>query len=200
MQPKFVHISLEEYFAREASSARKHEYVDGEIFAMSGTSRRHNLLATNLIREASLAAQGRSDCQVFGSDMRLHVDTRNSVYYPDVSATCDPHDRNEGYLTHPCFIVEILSPSTAGIDRREKRASYQSLPSLREYVIVEQDRMRVDVYRRQAGIWLVQVLMQPDDVIESTCLGLRLTLGELYHGVDFPTGVAEPEPPEYAVI
>jgi Uma2 family endonuclease len=178
-------------------SSVKHEYVDGEVYAMSGASRRHNLLATNLLRRAANAAAEQKHCQVFGSDMRVQVDARNSYYYPDMSACCDPNDRDELYVTSPCLIIEVLSPSTASIDRREKRASYATLTSLREYIIVDQDRMRVELYRRETRGWEGYILNQPDDLVELSCLSLRSTLGEIYEGIELPSGIAEPEPLEY---
>lgn len=197
MQRKRAHISVAEYLASEAKSARKREYVDGEIFVMAGASRRHNQIVMNLLICAGNAAKATSGCQVFGSDMKLYVESRNSVYYPDLSASCDPTDDNEGYLTRPCLIVEVLSPSTASIDRREKRSCYETLTSLHEYFIVDQDRRRVNVYSRHAGVWLVQVFDQPVDVIEFSCLDLRMTLQQIYEGVELPPpGVAE-EMPDY---
>ena len=132
--------------------------------------------------------------------MGVYVETYNSFYYPDLSVCCDRSDRNELFLVRPCFIVEITSPSTASIDRREKRLSYTSLESLREYAIVDHDRMRVELYRRESSGWRGYILDQSDDVVESSCLGLRLDLLRIYEGVELPPpGVAEPEPPEYAV-
>lgn len=200
MQTKFARISVADYLDGEAESPLKHEYVDGEIYAMAGASRRHNQLVSKILLRAGIAASGTENCQVFGSDMKLYVEARNSFYYPDLSVSCDPDDRDERYLSRPCFIVEVLSPATASTDRREKRMSYETLPSLREFWIVEQDRLRVDVYWRQAGVWLAQAFTQPTDTVESSCLGLRVALSDIYAGVELPTGVAEPEPPEYAVI
>lgn len=198
MQSPHAHITISEYLAGEAGSARKHEYVAGETYAMSGASLRHNQIASNMHGHAWNAAKGTGSCLVFGSDMKLFVETRNSFYYPDLTASCDPTDRNDQYLVRPCFIVEVLSPSTASIDRREKRASYETLVSLREYVIVDQDRMRVQVYSRQAGVWLVRLLNRPDDTVTASCLNLTLTLAQIYDGVELPpSGVAEEEAPEY---
>jgi len=199
MQPKPTPLTPSQYLERELRSAVKHEYVDGEIYAMSGAKRRHNLIASTFVRHAGNAAVAKS-CQVFGSDMKVFVEAHNSFYYPDVSVCCDPTDRNEQFLTRPCFLVEVLSPSTASIDRREKRASYCTLEALQEYVIVDQDQMRVEVYRREGVGWQGYVLNQPDDVVESTCLGLRLTLSDIYAGVEFPpAGVSEPEAGEYLI-
>ena len=198
MQPKPARLSPAQYLEWEMNSPLKHEYVDGEIYAMSGASRRHNLLAANLLRRAANAAAEHAGCQVFGSDMRVQVDARNSYYYPDVSACCDPSDRDELYVTSPCLIIEVLSPSTASIDRREKRASYATLPALRDYIIVDQDRLRVELYRRENHGWGGYILNQRDDLVEISCLDLRLALREIYEGVELPAAIAETEPAEYA--
>jgi Uma2 family endonuclease len=197
MQPKPAPLTPAEYLEREETSPVKNEYVDGEIYAMSGAKRRHNLIAAGLVYHARGAANSRESCQVFGSDMKVFVEAHNCFYYPDLSVCCDRSDRNELFLTRPCFIVEVLSPSTASIDRREKRASYATLESLREYLIVDADRMRVELYRREGGGWRGYVLDQPDDIVDSSCLGMRLQLKQIYEGVEFPSGVAEPEAPEY---
>jgi Uma2 family endonuclease len=130
--------------------------------------------------------------------MRVQVEARNSYYYPDVSACCDRNDRDELYVTSPCFIIEVLSPSTASIDRREKRASYATLTSLLEYIVVDQDRMRVELYRRESHGWGSYILNQPDDLVQLSCLSLRLMLSQIYEGVELPSGIAEPELPAYA--
>ncbi len=199
MPSRLVPISIEDYLAFEERSPLRHEYVDGRIYAMTGAKRRHNLIVARLLYRARGAADARPPCQVFANDMKLYVQLRNSIYYPDIVACCDPDDREEIYVIRPCFIVEVLSPSTAGIDRREKRMSYETLPSLQEYLIVSQDRMRVELYQREEAGWQGYLLQQPDDVIWSSCLQLRMTLAELYADVELaPPGVAEEEPPEYA--
>lgn len=199
MQPKPAPLSPAEYLEREEKSPVKCEYVDGEVYAMAGAKRRHNLIAANLVARAWRAAARLEDCQVFGSDMKVYVEAYNCYYYPDLSVCCDRGDRGELFLTRPCFIVEVMSPSTASIDRREKRASYATLESLREYVIVDQDRMRVELYRRESGGWRGYVLSEPDDVVESSCLMARFTLSQIYAGVELPPpGVAEPQTPDYA--
>jgi Uma2 family endonuclease len=187
----------EDYFIIERQSQRKYEYVDGELFAMSGASRRHNLLATNLIRHAATAALERLPCKVFGSDMKVRVEARNSFFYPDVSVSCDPTDCHERYLSRPCLIIEVLSPSTASADRREKRLAYATLPSLCEYVIVDQDRMRIDVYPRSGSPWASLTLDDPLDLLNISCLGLQVSLQEIYHGIEFPAPGVSEDIPEY---
>jgi Uma2 family endonuclease len=197
MPVRFANITLEEYLAFEESVPLRHEFVDGQIHAMTGARRAHHLIVTRLSSRAYAAAQSRRPCQVFASGMKLHIEARNRVYYPDIFATCDSTDRDECYATRPCFIVEVLSRSTASIDRREKRIAYQALPSLQEYAIVSQDRMRVELYQREETGWTGYLLEQPEDSIWSSCLGLRMTLADLYQDVTFaPPGVAE-ESPDY---
>jgi Uma2 family endonuclease len=200
MQPKPAPLSPAQYLAWEEQSPVKYEYVSGEMYAQSGARRAHNLIAGNLYSRAWTAAKARPGCQVFGSDMKVYVAARDSFYYPDLSVCCDPADRHDLYLTHPCFIVEVTSASTALIDRREKRASYLTLDSLREYVIVDQSRMRVDVCRRESVGWRGYMLAYPDEIVECSCLALRIELAQIYEGVDLRApGVAEPVP-EYAAV
>lgn len=192
MHAKPEPMSPEQYLEREGKNPLKHEYVDGELHAMAGATRRHNLIVSNLLYHARHAARAGNRCQVFGSDMKVRVPSRNSFYYPDLSTCCDPTDREELFLAHPCFIVEVASPSTAGIDRREKRVSYATLQSLEEYAVVDQDRLRVEVHQREDGRWRSYLLNAPDDVLESSCLKLALTLEDIYEGVSLPPEVTEP--------
>src|SRR5580700_6843836 len=105
VEPKPALLSPAEYLEREEKNPVKCEYVDGEVYAMSGAKRRHNLIASNLVHRAREAANSREGCQVFGSDMKVYVETYNSFYYPDLSVCCDRSDRNELFLVRPCFIV-----------------------------------------------------------------------------------------------
>ena len=194
MQPERAYLSFADYMASEEKTPHRHEFVDGEMYAMSGSSRPHNLLQSNLHLLTGNAAKRTANCVVLGSSMKLYIEKRNSVYYPDLTVACDPSDNDDSYLTRPCFVVEVLSPSTAHIDRREKRVSYQTLPSLQEYLIVEQDRMRAYLHVRRAGVWLARILTQPEDIVTCSCLNLRMTLQEIYDGVLFPPfGVEEPQ-------
>ena len=200
MKPKPARLSTADYLDQDANSPLKREFVDGEVYAMAGASRQHNLLVTNLVWRAREATKSQAGCQVFAADMKVQVAARNSFYYPDVAGCCDPEDRDERFLTRPCFIIEVLSPSTASIDRREKRAAYATLKSLQDYLIVNQSRMIVEIYRRAGDTWLASVATEPEDVVEISCLDLRLSLKEIYDGVDLSLGVAEPESPEYVFV
>ena len=150
MQPQMTttFLSVDEYLVGEVESQVRHEYVDGEVYAMVGASDRHGLITLNL---AGLLSQRLPDrCQVFSSDMKVGIRTaeRDIFYYPDVLVSCDPRDREPYYRQYPCLVVEVLSPHTARLDRFEKFMFYRQLDTLLEYVLVSQDYRQVEVFRR----------------------------------------------------
>ena len=142
-------MSVEEYLAGEPSSEIRHEFIGGEVYAMSGGSEAHNLISGNLLSAIRQHLRGKP-CKVFMADMkvRLNIATDDIFYYPDVMVTCDPSDDAKFYKTKPCLIIEVLSPSTERVDRREKFLSYQRIPSLNEYILVDQETMEVTVFER----------------------------------------------------
>src|SRR6266851_8969722 len=133
--------TVEEFLEMEEASLTKHEYVAGEVYALSGATQRHNRIAGNILAQLWAAARD-GGCRVFGSDMRLRVGN-DAVYYPDVQVDCDPADNEPLFTMKPCVVVEVLSPSTSSIDLREKLMVYQRIKSLRAYMIVFQDEPRV---------------------------------------------------------
>lgn len=151
------HYTYEQYLALERDSTTKHEFVDGEIYAMAGGSRRHSALASRV--GAALETGRPSGCVTFQSDQRVRVLATGRVSYPDVSMVGgrilgDPDDPYKEVITNPSLLVEVLSPSTEDVDRISKRRDYQLIPSLREYVLVSQNEPRIEVYRRSdSGIW-----------------------------------------------
>ncbi|MBU0499443.1 MAG: Uma2 family endonuclease [Gammaproteobacteria bacterium] len=176
------HPTVEEYLAGEQDGEVRHDYIDGCIYAMTGASAKHNRISLNT---ASLLLQrARSvPCEVFMADMKVHIRDWNAFYYPDVMVCCDPADDAAYYRERPCLIVEVLSPGTAGVDRREKLASYRRLASLKEYILVEQERRAVEVYRREAGHWKFDEL-GPGDELWIDCLDMRIPVRELYEGIE----------------
>jgi Uma2 family endonuclease len=151
------HYTYEQYLELERDSTTKHEFVDGEIYAMAGGSPRHNALA---LRIGSALDAGRpSGCVPFQSDQKVRVLSTGRTTYPDVSMVCGPieldsADHTGQTITNPVLLVEVLSPSTEDVDRISKRRDYQLIPSLREYVLVSQKQPHVEVYRRNdSGIW-----------------------------------------------
>lgn len=170
-------ISPDDYLSAERVAELRHEYVDGEIFAMVGASRRHATIVGNLFVAIRQAARARG-CSAYTNDVKVRVEAANAYYYPDLVATCAPSD-DDPYVVHaPALIVEVLSDSTEAIDRREKRANYQKIPSLREIVLVAQDDRRVEIYRRDGPHWVADIVTEGD--LTLTALDLTLPLTALY--------------------
>jgi Uma2 family endonuclease len=184
MQSPIIFLTVEEYLKAEESSDIRHEYVDGEIFAMAGASEEHNLIATNIIALLRPHLRGTS-CRAFVSDMKVKVQVQKAdiFYYPDLLVTCDPKDSERYFKTRPTLIVEVLSNSTKTIDKREKRLNYQSIESLQEYVLVSQDEIKVEVYRQDAqGNWSLTILGK-DDELQLNSVGLNITMSDVYEDV-----------------
>jgi Uma2 family endonuclease len=185
MERRLDRLSVADYLEQESRSTIRHEYLDGETFPLADGSHRHKLIVSNLQRRAQAAVTPDRPCRVFGSHIRVHVRGRNCFYYPDLSASTNPNDRDVPYVSWPCLVVEVLSPSTALADRREKRVQYASIPSMTQYVVIDQDRMRVNVFPRGESNCMVRTSNEPDDMLELTCLGLQMRLRDIYMGVVF---------------
>ena len=176
-------ISVDEYLRGEPVSDIRHEYVAGQVFAMAGAGEAHNRISLNIAFHLRAATRG-TPCGVFISDMKVRVAARDAFYYPDVLLTCDPQDRETLYKESPCLIAEVLSPSTEIIDRREKLIAYRTLDALRYYLLVAQDRRRVELYRRTAdGDWCHEII--EDGTLAFECAGLHLgfSLADIYEDV-----------------
>jgi len=172
-------ISPEEYLASEENADIRHEYVDGYLVAMVGASKRHNLIAFAL--GSFLRARLRdSPCRVFLSDLKVQVG--QNYYYPDLLVACDNRDTQSHVETTPRLIVEVLSPSTEGRDRVEKRLAYQRLASLEEYVLVAQDTPRVEVYRRAGVGWEVETYGKGEAAVLQS-LQVTVPLAVIYEDV-----------------
>ncbi len=178
-----------EYLAFErAQTDTRHEYHNGEIIAMSGASLVHNIIVSNLIISLGLQMRGRS-CNVFPSDMRVKVPATGLYTYPDISALCgapELEDHAADTLLNPSVIVEVLSPSTEAYDRGAKFAHYQSIESLQAYVLVAQDRPRIEIFtRRESGDWLYSVADLPNAAVRLDTIDCELILSDVYEGVHF---------------
>jgi Uma2 family endonuclease len=185
MQLPIKFLTVEEYLKAEESSNIRHEYVDGEIFAMAGASEEHNLIAGNIYALFRPHLRG-TPCRAFVSDMKLKVNVQNAdiFYYPDLLVTCEQSDKERYFKTRPTLIVEVLSNSTKTTDKREKRMNYQSIESLKEYVLVSQDEIKVEVYRKDTqGSWLLEILGK-DDKIRLDSIDLTLTMTDIYEDVN----------------
>ena len=181
-------ISVEEYLQSEETATVRHEYVAGEVFALAGASDRHNRIALNIASRLLGASRG-GPCRVYISDMKLRVTdemNEDSFYYPDVMVVCEESSdqANPDFQREPCLLIEVLSPGTRSIDRREKLLVYRQLPSLMAYLIVDQDRRRVTRYwRDEAGIWQRADLVDAGNIPLSCQPRTELSLAEVYEGL-----------------
>lgn len=185
-QPK-TYVTPEEYLALERGCEYRNEYVNGEIRAMTGASREHNLITTNLVREFSLKLRGRP-CEVYPSHMRVRIPSANVYTYPDVVVVCGEPKFEDGHLDtllNPTLVVEVLSKSTSKYDRTTKSDYFRTLGSLAEYLLVAQDEYAVEQYTRRAdGRWVLAEVRGLDSVVGLQSVGCALTLSDVYERVE----------------
>lgn len=176
---KLEHHSVEEYLDTEELGDVRHEYVDGMIYAMVGASARHNLIAGAFFANlrSHLSASG---CHVFQSDMKVNVG--EVFYYPDIMVTCGPVDPASRFQTNPSLIIEVLSPTTEAKDRLEKLAAYRTIPTLKEYVIAEQTKVELEIFRRLENEWQVETCRSGDEVSLQS-VGLVVPIETYYEDV-----------------
>lgn len=178
-------VTPAEYLAFERASELKHELRDGEIVEVVGGKRPHNRISGNALTLLSNAFRGRP-CEAFGSDMRVKVLATGNYYYPDVSALCGDlefEDEDEDTLLNPKALFEVLSPSTQAYDRGEKSENYRQIPTLTDYLLIAQNRMHVEHYRRHEDTWTFREYKSASDVICLESLDCSLPLVELYDKV-----------------
>jgi len=189
------HYTPEEYFASEREAEFKSEYLNGEIYAMAGSSPEHSTITVNVSGELRAQLKGKP-CRVFSSDMKVRTDADGLFSYPDVSVVCgEPrfHDEHRDVLVNPTLIVEVLSPSTERFDRGRKFAQYQQIESLTDYLLVAQDEPRVEHYvRQEGGRWLLSTATGREDTLHLASIGCTLPLSEVYDKVDFPAAAHSP--------
>ncbi|NJL27775.1 MAG: Uma2 family endonuclease [Thermoanaerobaculia bacterium] len=178
-----------EYLAQERAAEHRSESLAGEVFAMAGTSRWHNLISVNVAARLHAQLSGRP-CEVYSADMRVKVAPTGLYAYPDVVLACsDPtfEDSSADTLLNPTIIFEILSPSTEAFDRGEKFSHYRRLGSLTDYLLISQDRPRVERYHRQeGGFWLFSEIEGLDARLVIESIGVELPLHEIYERVELP--------------
>lgn len=179
-------ISVQDYLEGEKISEVKHEYLDGEVYAMAGTSKSHNRIIITLLSKLSDHLRG-SGCEPFFVDIKVRVEKMNRFYYPDIVIVCDEDKEDEYYATKPKVIIEVLSPSTSLTDRREKMFAYKEIESLVEYVLIEQDKMYAEVYRRRedSDLW-DWIEFFPDEEIEFASVDFKMPVKDIYEGVELP--------------
>ncbi|MEN9481848.1 MAG: hypothetical protein RLZZ298_3243 [Pseudomonadota bacterium] len=185
---QLAYLSVADYLAGEDLPGPRHEYVDGEIFAMAGASKSHGTIAGNLFLSLRNHLRGKP-CRTWQSDMKVQVSPASAYYYPDVVVTCAPEDLRadspQNFVSAPALVVEVLSPSTAKLDRREKWFAYRQLGNLQEYVLVDQERQWVEVFRRHEGGWMQEIAAVGESVTLQS-VGLTLSLAAIYEDSDVP--------------
>ena len=198
-------MTFEEYLAFEERSTERHEFVDGRVYAMTGGTRAHHRAGFNIAKH--LDARIKSvECEVFHNDFKLRT-PRGNAYYPDVVLACvGPIPNNALFVSDPCLVVEVLSPSTARTDLSEKLVAYEEYPSLQAYWIVEATWRGVQRHWRDpGGEWLFE-WVRGEGMIPVPCLGGDVTLGQIYDGIDVPyepprpslRRIREPDPAPWA--
>ncbi|MEO0415423.1 MAG: Uma2 family endonuclease, partial [Verrucomicrobiota bacterium] len=172
----------QEYLAWEREAETKSEYVKGAVYVMSGAKVAHNRISVNLIAAVHGQLKDRP-CEVFGSDMRVWVDAAESYFYPDLSGLCgevDFTDDTRDTYENPQFIIEILSDSTESFDRGQKFLFYQEIDSLKEFVLVAQNRMVIELYRKVEGVWNYWSFQSSKDILDLQSVGCQVPLEEIY--------------------
>lgn len=171
-------LSVADYLAGENDGAWRHEFINGHVFAMAGASERHGIIRVNVV--GLLNAVAPEQCRVFDGDMKLRIERDDEVrfFYPDAFVSCGDNDDKQYFRTDALVVFEILSDSTRRLDRFEKFDIYKRLPSLLEYVLIEQDMPRVEVYRRRAS-WRGEVYVPGDNVVLES-LAQTFTFDQIY--------------------
>ena len=181
-------LTEEEYLELERTSDVKHEYYNGEIFAMSGGTANHSRISTNLGHDLLDALRGK-DCDVFNGDLKVHIQAADAFVYPDVSIVCGEvnfHENNQHTILNPTVIFEVLSESTERFDRGSKFRKYQTIPSLKEYVLVDQWELQIDIFRPSSdGKWEWEGFSGLESFAHLESLGIKLLLKNVYYRVEF---------------
>jgi Uma2 family endonuclease len=180
-----VYMTEADYLEGEKHAEIRHEYVDGQVYAMAGTSRRHNSIAFNIAFNLRLASRDKP-CDIHLSDVKAKAQRSKAYYYPDVMVSCQQDEADAYYLEKPCLIVEVTSKSTEWKDYAEKLIAYQKLASLQVYLIEAQDQALVTmVYRDAESGWEVARFDALEQTLTLPCPESTLTLADIYEGIDF---------------
>lgn len=183
--PSAAHVSWDEYQQIDTASPVRLEYVNGQIYAMAGSSKSHNRISLNVAAELHQSLKGRK-CEAFSTDMKLRVQLGldDLGYYPDVMVVCDKQDKNELYCQSPTVLVEVLSKSTRRTDQGEKFKAYQLIESLEVYVMLEQVTQRAYVHRR-SNHWWPEIVEGAAAVLTLDEIGVKLAFADIYARVDW---------------
>lgn len=187
----FPTLTPEEYFTWEEQQLEKHELINGQVYAMTGGSKNHSLLAARFITLFTTHLEG-SGCDTATSDLRVNIVGTNNYTYPDVSVSCDDRDKTTTqYITYPCLIVEVLSASTEAYDRGGKFRMYRQNPALIDYLLVSSTSIEIDLYHKNdVGDWLI-INYKAGDTIELKSINLNFPIEQVYRGLTFELGNGE---------
>ncbi|XFA73745.1 Uma2 family endonuclease [Thermosynechococcaceae cyanobacterium Okahandja] len=179
------YFTPEEYFIWEEQQLEKHELINGRVYAMTGGTQNHSGIKINIISLIKAHLRG-SQCKVFNSDLKVNIVDTSNYTYPDLSVTCDERDRQQArYITYPCLIVEVLSPSPEAYDRGKKFAMYRRNPNLIDYVLVSSEEMAIDIYHKnEAGDWLI-LSYRAGDVVELKSINFSVPIEHVYEEIVF---------------
>ncbi|MHC5777602.1 Uma2 family endonuclease [Nostoc sp.] len=185
------HLTPDEYFAWEATQVEKHEYINGEVYAMTGGSVNHGRIAIRFTAmfDSHLENTG---CITGNSDVKVNIFGNNNYIYPDASVTCDDRDKTTTqYITYPCLIVEVLSKTTEAYDRGGKFRMYQNNPVLKDYLLVSSTAIEMDLYHKNdAGQWMI-INYGEGDAIELKSINLNFPIEQVYRGLTLEPGNGE---------
>lgn len=172
------------YFEWEAQQSSKNEYLAGEVFAMVGARQEHVVVAGALFARFREHLRG-TRCRAYTADMKLEVDAADAVFYPDAMVSCDAADLQAPLALYaPCLVVEVLSDSTAAFDRGPKFAAYRKLAALREYLLVDIEARRLELFRREPAGWVLHEPAGESAVLRLESIGLDLTLADAFADLD----------------
>lgn len=180
-------VTEDEYLEFERHSDTKHEFIDGQVYAMAGASERHNLIVGNTYSGIHSHLRPRP-CRVYPSDMRVKIEASSQYTYPDISGLCgEPTyaDNGRDTLTNPLFIIEVLSPMTEQYDRGAKFLTYQRIVSLQDYVLVAQPKPRIEHFQREHRRWIYTLVEGLDTTLYLPSIDCTLTLMDVYEKVGF---------------
>ena len=180
---KNTKLTIDEYLEGEKLTPIKHEFINGDVYAMGGASDKHGLISGNMF--ANIHSQLSEGCEIFMSDMKVHTIKNDDecFYYPDILVSCDPEDNDPYYRDSPILIVEVLSSSTERIDRTEKRERYQLIPSLQEYVLIAQEFPKIEIFRRSTAWRCEEYYIEHDFRLES--VGMDFAVTDIYRRIKY---------------
>lgn len=189
--PDFHRMTPQEYLEWEPTQSIRYEYIEGQVFAMTGGTKPHNRIAGNLYTALDRHLMEKS-CEVYIADVKVQVSSAGPYHYPDVVVTCDSRDSESNkFVQYPCLIVEVLSPSTEAYDRGGKFAQYRQLATLQEYVLIQSEQVGVERFRRnEQGLWVLYPY-EAGETLTLESVGLSLPVEALYRQVKFESKESE---------